>query len=107
MCGLAVALLAAWTLRLDIPALPEGDHRRDDEGQLERDEQDAQDPEYVGAERGVGETGLVAIEPGGRGDSAEDREDDRERADQRQDAARPAGDEQREHEVDRDEGDLD
>ena len=95
-------------LDLDVPALAEADHRRHDQRDLQRHEQ-ARTAGRAGRRSSAGSVNpsLVALEPGRRGDRAEDREDDREPGDHREHAAAPAGDEEREYEVDRDEGDLD
>src|ERR1700754_3533408 len=54
-CGLALAL--------DVPRLPEPLHGDDDQGELERDEQRAEQADHVARQARIDEPGLVAREP--------------------------------------------
>ena len=59
-------------------------------------------PSSSSGSAGLDEAVLGPVEPGGRGDAGEDREDDRQRGGDRQDAAVPAGDEEGEQQVEED-----
>ena len=86
-------------LLLDVPVLVEADHRdRDQRSWTGTTRRVSSAEEVVGEGRRV-EPVLGAREPGRRGDGGEDREDDRERRGDRQDAAVPARDEEREDHV--------
>ncbi len=54
-------------LDLDVPLLAEADHAAQQERDLQRDEQRAQQADHVRRDRRVGEAVLRAVEPGGRG----------------------------------------
>jgi hypothetical protein len=94
------------TLQLDVPALVEAAHGERDEQDLHGHDQQREQPEQPGVEGGLGEAGLVAVEPARSGRKREDRQQDGERRADGQHASVPAGGEEGEQQVDDDVADL-
>ena len=90
------------TSMLDVPALGEADHREDDQGEFDGDEQQGDRAEVVAAQSTTAEQGLrrreawvVPIEPAGSGqtrggDDGDDQQEDPQQGSQGQKPARPA-----------------